>query len=271
MLKKIGIAAVVAVAGLWLLGAVTLGARRTNSLACTYFSKWRTNVHNQVPLEVEIERVRSEITHLGPDMDRHITSIAVEKAQVERLKEEIVTAKANLRNQKETILAMTKALETEAQQVVYRGETVRASSLRARLDREFGSYKHCEADVKSREQLLEAREEAVTVALGQLATMQQQKRELEVAVQRLETELKTVRLDQTRSKFQIDDSRLSQIKGSLAEIKERLRSERIETDLRNQYGENRPNVETPTRATSEITKEVRQYFREPSDNVAEKN
>ena len=34
---------------------------------------------------------------------------------------------------------------------------------------------------------------------------------------------------------------------------------------------NRPTVETPTRATSEITKEVRQYFREPSDNVAEKN
>jgi chromosome segregation ATPase len=270
MLRKIGIAAVLAVAGLWMLSSVTLGMKRTNSLAGSVFSSWRCKINRSVPLEVEIDRVRSEIGNLGPDMDKHIGAIAVEKARVERMKEEIATAKVNLRTQKDSILAMTKALETDATQVVYRGETLRASKLKSKLDREFTSYRNCEADVKSRDQLLEAREESLNVALSQLATMQQQKRDLEVAVARLETELKNVRLEQSRSKFQLDDSRLAHIKNSLNEIKERLRSERIETDLRNQYGETPANAETKARLASEITKEVRDYFKEGApDNVVE--
>jgi chromosome segregation ATPase len=268
MLKKIGVAALVGVVGLWLVGVTTLGMKRTNSLATTLFSKCCRSAQMSVPLEVEIERIRAEINQLEPDMDKHISKLAVEKAQVEQLREGIATAKVNLRNQKDKVLAMTRSLESDQQQVVYRGETIPAHVLRSQLNREFNSYKRLEAEIKSREKLLEAREQALAVAEEQLRTMADQRRELEVAVANLETELKTVRLEESRSKFQIDDSRLAHIKESLNEIQGRLREKRIEIDLRNQFGEVQTPVENKTPSTREITSEVRKYFGENQDNVA---
>jgi len=260
MIKKVGLAAVVGVVALWVLGAVTFGMKRTNSMACSYFTKWQCNAIKQVPIEDEIDRVRNEVTQLVPDMNKHLNAIAEEKVQVEQLRNEVTTIRTALKGQKDNILTMTRDLESGAKELVYAGRSYPVSRVKEKLDNDFASYKRCEADLKSREQLLEAREKALNVALEQLSSMRDQKRELEVEVARLEAEVKTVRLEQSKSKFQLDDSRLANIKSTLNEIRGRVREEQVKADLVAQFSNDHIPVEKKAKSSTEVIKEVRQYF-----------
>jgi len=272
MLKKIGIVALVGVMGLWLLGAVTMGMKRTNSLAGSYLNRWQTKVIDQVPLEDEIERVRGEITQLTPDMDKHIRDIAREKAQVEKLEKELTNGQTNLKQKKEEILAMTQALKSGTQQVSFNDQKYTPSYLAAKLDNELKSYERCEKDLLSREQLLQARKKGVEVAEDQLRTMRTKQRELETAVTQLEVELKTVRLEQNKCNFQLDDSRLAHINDSLTGIRERLRTDQFEVELRNQYADPaKASVENKTRSRDELINAVQKKFETSPETATVEN
>src|SRR5262249_37473870 len=154
---------------------------------------------------------------------------------IENLKDEIAVTRANLKEQEKSIRTMSRDLETGAQKIEYKGKEFSAARVSEKLSRDFASYKRCEAEVKSKEQLLEAKERALEAAPEQLATMKSQKQELEVQIAQLEAEVKTVRLAQTRDKFQLDDSRLAQCKATLAEVRNRLNVEKTVTALHGEF------------------------------------
>lgn len=266
MFKKAGFAALAVAAAVFVLHHTRLG-----SYVNVSWNKARNCAAKQVPIEFEIERIRNEVAQLVPDMNKHLSAIAEEKVQIESLKDEIATVRINLKQQKENILTMTRDLESNNEQIVYDGRPYSKTRIKEKLDRDFASYKRAEAEMKSREQLLDAKERSLGSALDQLASMRDQKRELEVAVAQLEADLKAVRLEQTKSKFQLDDSRLAQIKASLADIRSRLRGEQIEAELKGQFANDSIPVEKKSKSTTEVTKEVREYFNDKPDTKVADN
>lgn len=261
MCKKLISLGVVGLIGMFLLSTTGLG-----SYTSTWFHKMKGTVKKQVPLEFEIERVRNEVTKLVPDMKKNLSAIAEEMVAVENLKDEIQTTKANLKQREKELKAMSRAVEAGTVKVVYEGREFSTARINEKLSRDFGSYKRCEAEVKSKEQLLEAKERSLEAAREQLASMRSQKQELEVQIAQLEAEVKTVRLAQTKNKFQLDDTRLAQCKSTLAEIRTRLNVEKKMNELDGEFANDFIPAEKKTVSGKDLAKEVNSYLDGETDS-----
>jgi chromosome segregation ATPase len=258
-MKKLGILLLVVVGGLFLF-------RKTNfcSYMSTAWSKVRNTAERQVPVEFEIDRVRHEIAKLDDDMRDHLGPIAEEMANIQELKDKVEVTRKNLKEQKISIMAMTQELEKGVKPVSIGDEEYTPEELRAKLDRDFSSYKRVEAELKSQEQILAAKEKALKTVQEQLASMKTLKRDLEVELAQLEADLRTVRLAQTRDKYQLDDTRLSDIKNSLQKIKHRLTVERTELELRGKFASHTVRPTKKVKPVGDLTKEVKNYFGQKS-------
>jgi len=267
MCKKIGIAALAVVAGLFILNNTRLG-----SYGRTAYHNAKKSVKAQVPLEFELERVRQEVARLVPDMKQNLSKVAEEIVAIENMKEEIAVVKSNLNKQKDKVRAMTDELKSGNERVSFGGRTYSRTSFAERVAADLKSCQVCEDELDVKEKMLENREHALDSERAKLASMRQQKQELEVRISKLEADMKAVRLAQTKSKFQIDDSRLSQIKQSLAEIQQRLRVEQVESDLHGQFSNDPTSLDKPnTKAAknpADVIKEAEGYLGEKKDKVA---
>ena len=230
MLKKIAFAALAVVAGLFILNSTHLG-----SYAKTAWHKVKKTAKCQVPLEFQLENARNEIAQLIPDMNNHIDLIAQETQAVRRLKEDIAVTRSNLAEQKKNIYAMKEDLKKEPVHVLYGGRPWGADRVRNKLTRDLASCQRCEKELESREKMLEAKETALEAAREQLASMKGEKDKLEVLVETMEAELKTLRVAQTRSQFHLDDSRLSRIKQNLDDIRDQMRAQQTASELRAEF------------------------------------
>jgi chromosome segregation ATPase len=226
MLKKIGFAALAVVAGLFILNSTHMG-----SYAKTAWHKVKKTAKGQVPLEFQLESARTEIAQLIPDMRKHIDSIAQETQVVRRLKEDITLTKANLAKQREHVFTLKEDLKKADVYVTYNDKRYKADRLSAKLAHDLASCQRCEKDLETRERMLEAKETALEAARDQLFSMRSEKDNLEVLVEKLEADLKTLRVAQTRSQFQLDDSRLSQIKARLDDIRDQMRAQQTAYEL----------------------------------------
>lgn len=259
MCKRFGLGAMLTVLGLF----AVYKAAGLDSYAGTAWSKVSSSVKREVPLEFEIDRVRHEVSRIVPEIKKQYTALAEEIVAVDRLKEEIVVTRANLQRQKDVILAMKKDLESGDSTVSYDGRTFSASRVREKLTRDFDLYKRCETELKTREQLLDAREKSLEAAREQLAAMKVQKQELEVRVAQLEAKLKTVRLAQTRNRFQLDEGQLARCKAALAQLETRLDVEATKEALAGDLVSDPIPVEKKKPA-AELTKEIDSYFTAPA-------
>jgi phage shock protein A len=255
MIRKIAFGA-----GLVAIGLLVLHVTGLSSYPATAFGKLKKSVKQQVPLEFEIERLRHQVTQLVPDMRKHLSGIAEEMATVDSLREEITLTRTNLAKQKDNILAMTRELDAGASTVSINGRDYSAVRIREKLARDFASFQHCESELKTREKLLEAKEKSLEAAREQLGTMKEQKQELELQVAQLEAELKTIRVAQSRNKFQIDDSSLAKCKTTLSEIRNRLKVEKTTAELEGEFANDTIPVEAKAKSTRDLTQEIKGYF-----------
>jgi hypothetical protein len=226
MLKKIAFAAVAVVAGLFILNSTHMG-----SYARTAWHKVKKAAKCQVPLEFQLESARNEIAQLIPDMKKHIDVIAQETQAVRRLRDDITLTKANLGEQKRTLVAMKDDLKKGEVKYIYGDKFYSADRVSQKLARDLASCQRCEKELEGREKMLEAKETALDAAKEQLTSMKSEKEKLEVLVEQMEAQLKTLRVAQTRSQFHIDDSRLSRIKQTLADIRDQMSAQQTASEL----------------------------------------
>lgn len=256
MFKKLGIAALILVAGAFIVSKTTVG-----SYARTFIDQAKTKASKQVTLEFELERIRKDIDRILPDMKRNLGIVAQEIVAVETLQEDIAQMRTNLDKRKVALKEMKSALESGVTPVVFNRQSYHADSLRERLIRDLASCQRCEDALKQKEQLLEAKEKAVAAAREQLATIGSQKRELEVKLAQMEAEVKTLRIAQSKSSIQMDDSRLARVKASMADLEKRLREETVETELhRNFDTQVEVGVEPKKKSNDELLRDVEAYL-----------
>jgi len=255
MIKKVAIVAVAVGAVMSMLSFTKVG-----SYASTGWHKVRSNAARQVPIEFEIDRLRNEIGQLIPDLKKNLSAVAEEMAAVENLERDVAASKVKLDEQKTVLLKLAKDLDGGQKEFVYTGRAIDRERAATLLSKGWEAYKRSENTLKSRNQELELKRRALDSAKEQLAAMKEQKQELEVQIAQLEAEVKTVRLAQTRSKFQFDDSRLADIKRSLRDLQTRLDVEVKTNDLEREYiaSEVVTSTDKKVQPVTELTREVRE-------------
>ena len=255
MFRKIGILAAAGVAGLMLVSWAGLG-----SYCSTAWHNITHKLKGQVPLEFEIQRVRQQVADLVPDMHNQCRTVAEEMVAVKNLRARISEDQVALGKAKDNILVMTKALESGNETVSYRGDEYSADTVKAKLDHDFQAYKVAEQELKFRQKMLHVREKSLDDAKTRLTEIKKQKGQLELQVAQLEAQLKELRLAQTQSKFHYDDSKLSECKASIQDLKNRLDTEMQTLDLQDKLSDDSLEPATHTKSTAELKKEINTYF-----------
>jgi len=232
MCKKLLIAAIAVVVGLTVVKKTELG-----SWVGVWWKHARECAREQVAPETEIEALRLRLDQLGEDSKKNFDAVARERVAVKNLREEIATGEASLAREKKNVLGLREDLASATDGYVKVGVTKYPKSrVKSQLARSFELYKVAEEQLKSKRQLLQAKEESLTAAEEQLASLQNTRDELTVELAKLEAEMKTVRVAQTKSKVQFDDSELARIKEGVARVRNRIKVEQEKLAVQAQFG-----------------------------------
>jgi len=119
--------------------------------------------------------------------------------------------------------------------------------------------KNLERDLNNTKKVYEAKKSGVDAARQQLAEMKAQKQQLEILAEEYDAELKTLALEQTRAKLQLDDSRLAEIKQSFEQLRQRIDVARKTADLAEQFKSDTITERKPT-STKDVADEARDYL-----------
>jgi len=248
-----------------------LSFTKVGSYAKLAWKEARTSVSQAVPIEVEIARLKEDVKNLVPDLNKNITLVANEMAAIEKMEREINVTKTNLSEQKTRLVQMANWIKGGETQFIVNSKVYNKDQIAERMARDYESYKRATSELSYRERELAIKKRALDSAKEQLQAMNDKEQELKLQIAELEAELKAVRVAQTRSQFQIDDSRLSDIKQSLEELRTRVNAERYRVELEGQFanGNDAPaSVEKATpRPVQDLAKEIVETL-EGTANVA---
>lgn len=203
------------------LAAVILGlvfGREGFSHAKTSLGWVRQSVRDSVPVEFEISRARQMIKDLNPEIHRNMHLIAKEEVDVKHLRDQLTGAERQLAKNKSDIERLTHDLKSGDRQFVYCGKSYSVKQVESDLSRRFDQYKVKEATLGKLGQVLAARERGLEAGREKLKAMQAARSQLEVDVANLDARLEMVKVAQSTSEFNFDDSRLSRTRDLVKDI-----------------------------------------------------
>ena len=180
----------------------------------------------QVPAEKEIKRLKNEVKSLEQDVTKVASLLATENVDVRKLREKVGEQQASVNNEKALLVSRGEAIKNATEKVSYGNRVISVAEATKQLASDAGLYKTHQRQLEAMELQLAAREKNRETLEKQLSAIQNQRQEMAAAVDRLEAELNVLKVQQTESKYQTDDSRLAGIKQSIAAMDRKISIER---------------------------------------------
>lgn len=211
-------------------------------------TSWLTqSASDAVPLEWEIKRARQMIGDLQPEIANNAKQIAREKVELARLQRQAKECDVQLVKTQSDIERLSDDLRTGDSQYSYAGKTYTSLQVRDDLANRFDRFKTRRETYDRLQQMVAAREASLEAASGRMETMLEAKNRLEVEIENLQARLGSLRMAQTASPLNLDDSQLSRTRQLLDDIAVRIDvEEEVATAVTYQAGQ----IELDT-ATSE--------------------
>jgi chromosome segregation ATPase len=192
-------------------------------------------VSNLVSRDFEIDRVKNEIQKLDADIRSLLGPVAEKQAMVNRLEREVKTAQDNLKERRESLLALTKDIEAGIEPITFDGAQLTLAQAKARLDRDFRACKRADGHLKSRQKLLGAQQKTLQVARDQLGTVAQLKDQFVVHLAELEAREADLQLEQAATPSGINQAQIDDIRRTLDRIQHAQDVAGIQIGLEKQY------------------------------------
>ena len=204
------------VAGAVVVGLVCFGTD-CFSYATSSFRLMRGKVRNAVPLDFEIERARHLLADLVPELQAKVVVVAQEEVSVEELEKEIAGQRKQLEIARASIRRLKEGL---VEPVSYVG--TRRNDAVVDLARRFSNLKLAEKLLEGKEKVLAARRQSLDAAIEGLKDAQLRKIELEAEIERLEHEVRLVKLQNRTPPVTVDQSSLVKAERLVSELRKRL-------------------------------------------------
>ncbi|MFO0968435.1 MAG: hypothetical protein U0793_23005 [Gemmataceae bacterium] len=180
----------------------------------------------------KIRDARAELTKMDQEVDRLVRPMAEYMAAIGKLKKDIAATETALTEQKEVLRILARDVSGGATSLIYSGRSFSADRVEAKLKKDFESYQRLENQLKSRKELLEAKEKALAGVQDQMAKAGAKKREFEVRLAQLEADEETLQLAKMGTKLQLDQTLTTQLEALLEDIGHRHDVDRAELELR---------------------------------------
>ncbi len=224
MTKKLILGAV-----LGLIAVAGLKATKWFGYAKTEAHAWSEWADDQVPVEKKIAALRGDVAALDRDVEGTKNLLAKAIVDTRELSTDAAKLRASLETDRKALLARGQKLKDGTEQVAV--NKVDLADQKAKLDADVKSFDRRKHSLENMETSLAFHERNRDVLQKQLETLVAQKLELQSAIDAFEVEYKTVQLQQMESKYQTDDTRLSQIKATLRDMRKKLDVEREKLKL----------------------------------------
>ena len=217
MLKKL----VLTGGALALLSSVTLGTPLYSYARCGV--NWlKDSSSDAMPLEWELKRARQMIADLKPEIEVNAKRIAREKVEVARLDKQLNETETRLAKAQTDIERLTDDLKSDNNYYTYGDRTYTSVQVKNDLGNRFKRFKTRRGTADKLEQMLSARQSSLRAAHERMETMLSVKSQLEVEVENLQARLGALRVAQTSSQLNLDDSQLARTRYLLDEIATRI-------------------------------------------------
>ncbi len=255
MLRKILLGAGIAVG----LGTFVFGRE-----AISYLRAGCRNVQNavkaEVPVEFEIERARTLVDQLVPDIRQCMHVIAEQQVDIEHLTTALTRKEAELGKQKDAILALRDDLGSGKGSFTYASHKYSANDVKRDLATRFERFKAAEEILAADRQILTAREQTLVANREKLDGLMQAKKELEVKLEQLQARLHTVRAAEAVSQLAIDDSNLSHARKLIEDLNKQLDVKQRVLDAEVKFTGLIPVEKAAPTAPANLTEQIDAYF-----------
>jgi chromosome segregation ATPase len=232
MIKKL-----IAIAVVGVVGAYIVGETKAGSHIRAWAGRMSTKLEKSVTPEMELARIKSEIGHLDGDVDKVKGDLAeanvnarLLRRETEEMRSEVKKSEAEVRKHGEVIAAAS-----DNSQIQWGMRKVSYVDAKELLMAEVKRHNDLAARLKTNEQALTVEEQTRDLVEQQLQEMLRQKSELSSAVLQMEADIKLANVEQIRSKYQNDGTRMSDIKSSLAELRRRVMVQREKLHVAETY------------------------------------
>lgn len=236
---------------------VLLFGRDAASYVATTYHRVTGAVKEHVPVEFQIDRARTMVQDLQPEIRRSMHLIAKEEVALEQLNKQIESAEGKAQKDKGEILRLQSDLGQHRDVYRYASRTYTADQVKEDLARRFNRFKVADDTLASLQNMRDARERNLDAAQQKLAAMINARRKLEVDIQNLEAKRKLVEVAQASSDIVFDDSQLARAKELITDIRTRLD---VAAKLANADVSVEVEIPLDEAAPANITDQVAEYF-----------
>jgi len=224
----------------------------------------RQQAEDNIPPEKEIDRLKNEVNLLDKDVKTLVNQLAKERVEVNQLKTKVDEMVAKQSKDKELFNARLDAVEKAEGQVVFGNRTMSVSAAMAELKADEKRLKNAEKSLVAHEQLLANRIKIRDSIEKQLEATKNQKSELAGAIEEMEAELALLKLQQTESKYQTDDTRLSKIKEDLRKLRTKVEVKREELKITQTVSDDAPVAAPSATSVKDELKSMRSSVNGPA-------
>lgn len=253
-------------AAMALLSGITLATPIGSYVRCG----WNTltaSAGEAVPVEWELKRARQMIADLKPEIEDNARRIAKEKIQVVKLERELGETDTRLAKAQADIQRLTEDLQNDNGSYSYGGRTYTSAQVKSDLKNRFKRFQTREQTSQKLQQMLSARQSSLRAATERMDAMLDARRQLEVEVENLQARVGALRVAQTSSQLNLDDSALSRTRELLDDIATRIdvEEETMSVDVE-YFGEGEINLDDSN--DEDLLDEITAYFDRGASNTA---
>lgn len=255
MFKK----AIIGTSVIAMLGGLVLG-RDTWSYLTTSVSSFRQAIKREVPIEFEVQRARDMVAQVDGEIRKCLHVIAEEEVNVDDLRRQLDEQLATHQLQKEQILTQRRDLEQKKETYAYGRRIYTVSEVEQDLSDRFARYQTVEATVKTRREVLTARERSLAAARTKLDNMLDSKEQLLAQIENLDARLKTLQAAQVATAVvAVDDSQVARTRQLIAHLNR-------EIEVRQKLVDGAGNttglipIELDAKPNPDVTAQIDKYF-----------
>jgi hypothetical protein len=212
---------------------------------------------SNVPLEFELERAKTMISDMIPDVRQNMLLIAQEEVGVEELRRQIARGETDLTKERATLVNLRTSLSADKDSVKVGSRDTGKVDAKEELTRRFGRYQVAESTLASQRQLLDARQAALEAAKAKLASMLNAKRDFEVQAENLQARLKTQQSRSIANSIEVNDTQVSRCQNLLNDVRARLE---VADRLFNCEGDLLAMTSATTPSSEGIDEQIDSYF-----------
>jgi hypothetical protein len=250
-----------------LLGTFVLGRE-----AVSYVRAGCQNVRNavkaEVPIEFEIERARTMVDQLIPDIRQCMHVVAEQQVDLEHLQATLAQKELDIGKQKEVILALRTDLGSGKGSFVYAKHSYTAGDVKRDLASRFQRFKVAEEILTADRKIMAARQQTLVANQGKLENMMQAKKELEVKLEQLQARIHTVKAAELVCQLAVDDSNLSHARKLITDLNKQLDVKQKMLDVEGKFVGLIPVETVVPSVPADLDQQIDAYFLQPISDDA---